>query len=164
MNNILELKGKRFVQASKTMGAMGIDMNSKVLVTTQQINKLSLKLQTIYDFWSKEKKLFNGVLVSVYYNKIVAKSNRISGLFKGKDSNCAIVGAKFNSDKTKHIITYFLSMNDITKSVNLLSSAQTILSTHFKQGITKDIFKNDTIIDKIDFSKYEVVEIFVLEE
>lgn len=158
MNNILELKGKRFVQASKTMGAMGIDMNSKVLVTTQHINKLSLKLQTIYDFWSKEKKLFNGVLVSVYYNKIVAKSNRISGLFKGKDSNYSIVGAKFNSDKTKHIITYYLSMDDITKSVNLLSIAQTILSIYFKQGITKDIFKNDIIIDKIKFSKYGIAK------
>lgn len=159
MNNILELKGKRFVQASKTMGAMGIDMNSKVLVTTQHINKLSLKLRTIYDFWSKEKKLFNGVLVSVYYNKIVAKSNRISGLFKGKDSNYSIVGAKFNSDKTKHIITYYLSMDDITKSVNLLSIAQTILSIYFKQGITKDIFKNDIIIiDKIKFSKYGIAK------
>jgi len=158
MNNILELKGKRFVQASKTMGAMGIDMNSKVLVTTQHINKLSLKLQTIYDFWSKEKKLFNGVLVSVYYNKIVAKSNRISGLFKGKDSNYSIVGAKFNFDKTKHIITYYLSINDITKSINLLSVAQTILSTYFEQGITKDIFKNDIIIDKIDFSKYGIAK------
>lgn len=158
MNNILELKGKRFVQASKTMGAMGIDMNSKVLVTTQHINKLSLKLQTIYDFWSKEKKLFNGVLVSVYYNKIVAKSNRISGLFKGKDSNYSIVGAKFNFDKTKHIITYYLSINDITKSINLLSVAQTILSIYFKQGITKDIFKNDIIIDKIDFSKYGIAK------
>ena len=33
MNNVLELKGKRFVQASKTNSGGGATMNSKVIVT-----------------------------------------------------------------------------------------------------------------------------------
>ena len=35
-------------------------------------------------------------------NKIVAKSNRIAGLLKGKDSNHSIVGAKFSGEKDRH--------------------------------------------------------------
>ena len=156
MNNVLELKGKRFVQASKSGNGGGINMNSKVVVTSQHIKKLAEKLQDIYAFWSNEKKLFNGVLISTYYNKIVAKTNRISGLFKGNDSNYYIVGAKFNEDKSKHIITYFLSTDDIIRSINLLYDTDEILSAFFKQGMTKDDFDNDIIINKIDFTKYKL--------
>ena len=82
-------------------------MNSKKTVTSANLLKLASKLHQIKDFWLHEQKPFHGVLVSVYYNKIVAKSNRIAGLFKGNNSNFYIVGAKFNNEKTSHIITYF---------------------------------------------------------
>ena len=84
MNNVLELKGKRFVQASKSGNGGGPAMNSKVIVTFQQIQSLISKLNQIHEFWLKESRPFQGILISVYYNKIVAKTNRISGIFKGK--------------------------------------------------------------------------------
>ena len=37
-------------------------------------------------------------------------------MFKGDKSNYAIVGAKFNKDKTKHIITYFLDLSDLKQT------------------------------------------------
>lgn len=110
MNNVLELKGNRFVQAPKSVSGGGPAMNSKVVVTSQKLNKLTSKLFQIKDFWTHENRPFNGILISVHYNKIVAKSNRIAGLFKGDQSNYAIVGAKFNAEKTKHIITYFYQL------------------------------------------------------
>lgn len=158
MNNVLELKGKRFVQASKSGGGGGAAMNSKVLVTAQSITKLSSKLSDIYDFWLHESKPFDGVLVSVYYNKIVAKSNRIAGIFKGIQSNYAIVGAKFNADRTKHIITYFLSLDDLLDSINTLHKATTIISEHFKFGITKTIFENDILINGVNYQKYSMTK------
>lgn len=158
MNNVLELKGKRFVQASKSGGGGGAAMNSKVLVTAQSITKLSSKLSDIYDFWLHESKPFDGVLVSVYYNKIVAKSNRIAGIFKGIQSNYAIVGAKFNADRTKHIITYFLSLDDLLDSINTLHKATTIISEHFKSGITKTIFENDILINGVNYQKYSMTK------
>lgn len=100
MNNMLELKGKRFVQAAKRPGNGGASMNSKSFVTVEQLLKLEAKLQQIKQFWTQEEKPFQGLLISVHYNKIVAKSNRIAGLFKGENSNLAIVGAKFNKEKT----------------------------------------------------------------
>ena len=154
MNNVLELKGKRFVQASKSWGGGGPAMNSKVLVTSQQLQRLASKLQQIHEFWSHESKPFQGVLVSVHYNKIVAKTNRIAGLFKGSQSNYAIVGAKFNAEKTKHIITYFLSIDDLVESIDMLYKADEVMSDSFKDGITKAVFDNNIGIDKINFQKY----------
>lgn len=153
MNNVLELKGKRFVQASKQGQSGGATMNSKKTVLSKHLIALKSQLLDIKEFWRLEKRPFSGVLVSVYYNKVVAKSNRIAGLFKGKDSNFAIVGAKFNEDKSKHIITYFLDVKDLDKSIELLEAARAISSSYFSDGINKSIFDNKTLMDKIPFHK-----------
>lgn len=157
MNNVLELKGNRFVQAPKSASGGGPAMNSKVVVTSQKLNKLTSKLFQIKDFWTHENRPFNGILISVHYNKIVAKSNRISGLFKGDQSNYAIVGAKFNAEKTKHIITYFLSIDDLDNSIDMLSKSDEVISSVFKDGITKAIFENN-VTDKINFKKYRLTK------
>lgn len=153
MNNVLELKGNRFVQAPKSASGGGPAMNSKVVVTSQKLKELTSKLFQIKDFWAHENRPFNGILISVYYNKIVAKSNRIAGLFKGDQSNYAIVGAKFNAEKTKHIITYFLSIDDLDSSMDMLYKSDEIISSVFKDDITKAIFDN-YVTDKINFKKY----------
>lgn len=154
MNNVLELKGKRFIQASRNSNGSGITMNSRKVVTYKQLIKLKSKLEQINAFWRSEKKLFNGILISVHYNKIVAKSNRISGLFKGAKSNSAIVGAKFNNEKTKHIITYFLDLEDLDNSIDMLSKTINALNNNFKNGIDKTIFNDKKLMDKIQFSKF----------
>lgn len=143
MNNVLELKGKRFVQASKTGNGGGIAMNSQKIVTSEELERLRFKIGKIKEFWKSEKKPFEGILISVYYNKIVAKSNRISGLFKGTDSNAAIVGAKFNEEKSKHIITYFLDIKDLEQSMELLSKTSDVLSAKFNGRIDKNTFDNE---------------------
>ncbi|WP_310602990.1 S8 family peptidase [Anaerosporobacter sp.] len=158
MNNILELKGKRFVQASKSGGGGGASMNSKKVVTREQTNRLLLKIGQIAEFWRNEKRPFDGVLISVYYNKIVAKSNRISGLFKGKDSNFAIVGAKFNEEKSKHIITYFLDIEDLEKSIDLLIKTSDILNSRFNKGINKSVFEDERVINAIPFKRFSMTK------
>ena len=142
MNNVLELKGKRFEQASKTSRGGGAAMNSRVIVTSERIFRLIERLNQLKNFWKNENQPFNGILVSVYYNKIVAKTNRISGIFKGEKSNYAIVGAKFNPNKTKHIITYFLDLSDLDESARLLYEAENILRLYFGGRISKEIFDN----------------------
>ena len=156
MNNVLELKGKRFIQASKTGSGGGASMNSKKIVTREQLLRLIERISQIKEFWKQEKRPFEGILISVHYNKIVAKSNRIAGLFKGKDSNYAIVGAKFNKEKTKHIITYFLDMEDLDKSIELLLKTSDIIKVKFQNGIDKVTFDDRKKIDKIPFSKFSI--------
>ncbi|MEG2013040.1 MAG: S8 family peptidase [Anaerovoracaceae bacterium] len=156
MNNVLELKGKRFVQASKPGHGGGADMSSKKIVTSEHLMELTSQLLKVKQFWSEEKRPFTGILISVYYNKVVAKSNRISGLFKGSESNLSIVGAKFNDDKSKHIITYFITAKDLDKSIDLLTKSNSILNVYFKDGINKNTFKNDKTISKIAFNEYSL--------
>ena len=158
MNNVLELKGKRFEQAAKEVGGGGPAMKSDVIVTSQLLQRMISKLNQIKVFWSNEKKLFQGILISVYYNKIVAKSNRISGLFKGEETNYSIVGAKFNPEKTKHIITYFISAEDLVNSIDMLHKANAVLLSYFKDGITKEFFDNKLLINKIDFQKHSLTK------
>lgn len=158
MNNVLELKGNRFIQASKTGSGGGASMNSKKIVTREQLLRLIERISQIKEFWKQEKRPFEGILISVHYNKIVAKSNRIAGLFKGKDSNYAIVGAKFNKEKTKHIITYFLDMEDLDKSIELLLKTSDIIKVKFQNGIDKVTFDDRKKIDKIPFSKFSITK------
>ena len=94
-----------------------------------------------------EDKPFSGILISVHYNKIVAKTNRISGLFKGDQSNYAIVGAKFNTEKTKHIITYFLEDADIEDSIKLLENVSKVLTIYFTDGISKEVFEQKILFE-----------------
>lgn len=152
MNNVLELKGKRFIQARKNNISGGVAMNGKVEVTKEHLLRLKSQLNQIKDFWDKETRPFDGLLISVYYNKIVAKSNRIAGLFKGTDSNNSIVGAKFNTDKNKHIITYFLDVEDLEKSIELISNTSDILSKKFAGSINKKKFEDKRVINPIVFN------------
>ncbi len=158
MNNVLELRGKRFIQASKTGSGGGASMNSKKIVTREQLLRLIKSISQIKEFWKQEKRPFEGILISVHYNKIVAKSNRIAGLFKGKDSNYAIVGAKFNKEKTKHIITYFLDMEDLVESIELLLKTSDIIKVKFQNGIDKVTFDDRKKIDIIPFSRFSITK------
>ena len=47
MNNVLELKGKRFEQAAKTGGGGGAAMNSKITVTSEHILRLIERLNQL---------------------------------------------------------------------------------------------------------------------
>lgn len=156
MNSILELKGKRFVQESKKVGGGGAAMNSKFIVTSAHLLRLESKLRQIKKFWEQEKTPFQGVLISVYYNKIVAKSNRIAGLFKGEDSSFAIVGAKFNGKKTKHIITYYLDIYDIDETIKLLITANKVICSLFKDGISKEIFDKKDVFNEINTKTHHI--------
>ena len=147
MNNVVELKGKRFVQANKNGSGGGVNMNGKKTVTASDVLKLSRELEQLKVFWSNNEKPFNGALVSVYYNKIVAKSNRIAGLLKGKKSNLAIVGAKFNDTKTKHIITYYVDMKELSYYKKFIIYLKIIL----KMELTKKHLKIITHIREFLF-------------
>lgn len=156
MNYVLELKNKRFIQADKKNKGGGITMNSKVDVTVTHLDTLIKQLSSIQEFWQREHKLFTGLLVSVHYNKIAAKSNRISGLFKGIHSNDAVVGAKFNDDKSKHIITYFLEDKDLTNSIELLLQVRVILNEVYTGRMSKKILENAEKVHSNIFKSYPI--------
>ncbi|QMT98787.1 S8 family peptidase [Mycoplasma tullyi] len=159
MNNILELKGKFDQTPKPVVPGGGVAMNGNFDVTTQHLLKLETDLRRIKKFWDEKPRPFEGVLISVYYNKIVAKSNRIAGLFKGKNSNKAVVGAKFindKNDKKRHAITYFLDESDLAKSIELISNASKILSQKFAGMMNKSKFEDKNYVNSQVFVNQSV--------
>ena len=106
MNEILQLKGTFEHGKNSSMGAINLPKNKFVIV--EHLMDLKNDLMNVQKFWQNEKLQINP-LVSVYYNTVVAKSNRIKGILESssKKNNDTIVGAKFTDENNpKHIITH----------------------------------------------------------
>ena len=96
MNNLLELKGKFDQKKRDTLFTARHLPKLDSVVTVEHLISLCSQLEEIYIYWDRQNILTN-CLLSVYYNDIIAKSNRLQKLFSFgvKDSNSTIVGAKY---------------------------------------------------------------------
>ena len=78
MNNVLQLKGT--FQHRKNSSKPGPPSLPKgTSVQAEHLATLLEQLERIEVFW-KENSFINGALVSVYYKRVIAKSNRVSFL------------------------------------------------------------------------------------
>ena len=114
MNNILQLKGQ-FEHKQNPRGFAPKNLPGNGSVCSDHINELISELEEILSFWQKNT-LIGGALISVHYNTIIAKSNRIQGLFvKGSkmSSNDSIRGSKFEieNENINHVFTHFVSLD-----------------------------------------------------
>lgn len=125
-NRIIQLKGE-ISHMPHPIGGSSPTLPAGAVVTTTHLNSLKKDLEDVQSYWENNE-LIEGVLVSVEYTRIVAKSNRIKELFKGEK---IIRGCKFTSDGQRHIITYYLSKEDLTESIGKLESALKILEGQF---------------------------------
>lgn len=133
MNDVLQLKG-RFDQKKNTGGGGPTNLPAGSTVTAAHLLNLTSELQGIADFWRRDQTI-EGVLISAYYTMVVAKSNRVSGIFK--HANDRIVGAKFTNDPSpKHIITYHLDDDQLTKAIDQLKQCVEILNQHYDGKMT----------------------------
>lgn len=142
MNHVLQLKGA-FEQASFHQKPGPPNLPAGKSVHVSQLEHLKRNLMELRMFWSKEN-IFPGALISVYYNKVAAKSNRIHGLLAkgGIKANSSIVGARFTKDESpKHIITHYVPIEIIDESIERLNTCIRILSETFGGIITHDIIK-----------------------
>lgn len=110
MNDILSLKGS-FVQKSNDSRPGSPKLPAGSSVSIFDIDSLISYLLEMDRFWDAQN-ILNGGLISVYYTRIIAKSNRIKGFLAvgSQLPNSTIVGAKFSDDKTKHIITHYIPL------------------------------------------------------
>ncbi|WP_322907828.1 S8 family peptidase [Paenibacillus campi] len=156
MNDILQLKGN-FEQKSST-GPQGAPKlaNNKV-VTATHLEQLVSDLVEMNNFWSSQT-IIKGSLISVYYNKIVAKSNRISGFFSSTNSpsNSTIVGAKFSKERNKHIITHYVSLACVQKTIDFSRKTTKILVEKFNGSIDHIEFNAKGSLKHIDFNAYGI--------
>ena len=121
MNNLLQLKG-RFEQRSSVNRPGALNLPKNQSVSTSKLQGLLKNLVELQKYWQGQV-LLSGALITVYYNKVAAKSNRLQSLL-GNSSNVpnkSIVGAKFSLDNSpKHIITHYVSRQILNESVERL--------------------------------------------
>ena len=176
MNNILQLKGQ-FQKRKAPSGFGPVNLPKGKSVSAEHVLNLKNQLQDIISFWNKEKTI-NGALVSVYYRKVVAKSNRIQLLLSdgGKHPNQSVRGSKFSegyNDKNewvkKHVFTYFLAIDSLKKSVMLLDKCAVTIQNFYNGKISSDDTEcinsgiyNDSIMSKSSFLK-TLVDCFYVE-
>ena len=157
MNTLLTLQGKSFTPKSAT-GRGPITIPADSIVTLNHLNELYTSLERVKEYWSNNT-IIDGVLVSVYYNRVLAKSNRIDGFFNVGDGNAipneTIVGAKFSNDKSKHIITHYISKEVLDKTIEHTKKVITIFKDYFTSApMTSMVFSDSSKFNQIDYSKY----------
>lgn len=136
MNKTLQLKGA-FEQRKNTGGGGAPNLPKGKTINSKKLKQLLNDLNRLYEFWSNEK-ILSGALINVYYNKIAAKSNRVQGLL----TNGSIVGAKFYDDQSpKHVITHFISLNELRQAIKNLDTSINILEQQFNGPISHEQIK-----------------------
>lgn len=156
MNNVLQLKGKfQYQPNTSRVGASNLPVGGSV--NAKHLEDMKQQLIQILRYW-KEDNTIKGALVSVYYNSVVAKSNRIKGLLhKGSsDPNDCIRGSKFfGDDPIQHVFTYYLKLDAIEESIYRLNICYKIVENEYGGIITAD---NIEVINK-QRDKYQYTEL-----
>lgn len=171
MNQLLQLKGSfEQIKGKNKPGPPKLPENTSVKV--QHLEKLKRDLVSLKEFWQNESYL-SGAIVSIFYNDVIAKSNRIKGfLSKGKiTANSTIVGAKFEGvNKKKHVITHYVSMDILDETLRRVSATIDIINKDYKGEISSDDVKkinnktlcyNHKSIAKTNFLKIVVDSYYV---
>lgn len=157
MNDILHIKGPfEHRKNPNKQGAPLLSANSQVSIA--HLKKLRFDLMEIVrSFFNQENKIINDVLISVYYNKVAAKSNRTSIFLKTSNlcSNDTIVGAKY-SEIGNHIITHYVPIDSIQKSIKILEYSIKIVENHFSDPVTCLEFNQTAKFISIPFINNEV--------
>ena len=148
MNDLLQLKG--VMNKRRNTSAPGRPkLKTSVCVNVDDVKKVKDELDSISNFWKKNNTI-GGALVSVHYNDIIAKSNRIKNLLSrgSEHSNDYIVGAKFNNDYSKHITTYFVDLSVLENNILKLENVIDLMSEYFNGVISDEDLENINLFNE----------------
>ena len=159
MNKLLQISGRLLSQPNNNPGVPIPKFNPNAKVSIKDIEQLSNSLMSVLDA-TEIFKTIKGVLLSVEYREIVAKSNRLRYLFKldYKDNlNDHIRGAKFKSKK--HVFTYYFKQAAIYRAIENLDKTKKILSDLYQGTFSACKYKdlkvtyNSNIMSRSAFSQ-----------
>jgi len=165
MNPTLQLKGKfNHKNNENKPGPKNIPKGKKV--ESRHLLALIDQLRSIGVYWQKEKTI-GGVLLSVYYIDVIAKSNRISSLFKkGKiTANSTIRGSRFEGNPQKHVFIHFISEEILYEATQKLSAVNSYINRKYNGCITHEMIaeinKNEKIYECEELSRSAFVNALV---
>lgn len=162
MNDILQLKG-RFDTRPNSSTYPQLKLSGGKVVEVEHLNKLIEQLEKVLAYWETNK-LIGGALVSVHYNSVIAKSNRLRIMLSSnsKAPTESIRGAKFlwetcedGTVKQKHVFTYFVQLNAIKKTIDMLYRVSSIVSNEYNGRITSE--DTEKISDDKNFKYKELI-------
>jgi len=123
MNDLLKLQG--ILKSRPNPSRPGpVELPRGGVVQLAHLSQLIADLTSLSRFWS-DNSIIQGALVSVFYTRTIAKSNRIRCLLARGSRNPSedIVGAKFSSaTDPKHIITYYVPREVLLDSIDRLKA------------------------------------------
>lgn len=147
MNPILQVK-LQFAKEKNNQRPGKRNLRSSASTTNEKIEKLIEDLKSVLRFYSNTDKVLDHIIVDANYNCIVAKSNRIKGVFKtpGKKPNDFVVGARFSDNKEgaeNHIITYYVAEETIAETIKALEVVNRFISDQLGGKATYTNFKDE---------------------
>lgn len=141
MPKILHLKGEFSSKRPISNGFGGAKLPSGKSVLLSHVKELLEQLVIIESYWNNVTDI-EGALVSVYYRSIIAKSNRVRSLLVQQSGppEQLIRGAKFGGDNSHqfHIFTYYITLENIAKSISILRAVIRYFNDQNKDSITQD--------------------------
>ncbi len=155
MNNLLKIK-LAFKSEPNLSGGGARNLNKTRTTKSSSISHLIEDLLRIEAFF-KDNPFIKKILVDAYYNDIISKSGRMRSLLvNAGDCSDYIVGARFSDDepgKEKHIITYYITNEDIHSAIKKLKDAESLIYEQLDGEATALNF--DSKDKKIVYSRYE---------
>lgn len=134
MNDLLRLKGS-FESASSSASGGRPSIPKGQSVTSDHLLSLAADIHSVAMFWN-EVTIDVRPLVCVYYDRVIAKSNRVKRLLGSGDGKASerIVGAKYDiapNLKRRHVITHCVELTELHETEKLLRKCAAIVERHF---------------------------------
>ena len=131
MNPLLQVK-LRFTGEKNTQKPGARNLRAKAETSTEKIDELIDSLRAVLRFYKDNSRITNNVMIDVWYNDIIAKSNRVRKLLKPSkhSTNDTVVGARFSDapeGEENHIITHYVDEKTICKTIEELQVAKEFL-------------------------------------
>lgn len=131
MNPLLQVK-LRFTGEKNNQKPGARNLRAKAETSTEKIDELIDSLRAVLRFYKDNPRVTNDVMIDVWYNNIIAKSNRVRELLKPsrRSTNDTVVGARFSDapvGEENHIITHYVSERTINKTIEELQVAKEFL-------------------------------------
>ena len=131
MNPLLQVK-LRFTGEKNNQKPGARNLRAKAETSTEKIDELIDSLRAVLRFYKDHPCITNDVMIDVWYNDIIAKSNRVRELLKPSrhSTNDTVVGARFSDapeGEENHIITHYVDEKTINKTIEELQIAREFL-------------------------------------
>lgn len=159
MNKLLKIKLKFNPEPGPSGGGVR-NLRSERIVDIEKVSQLISDLKRVKTYYASRRTLVKGCLIDIYYDDVIAKSNRVQQVLKGvKKPDDSIVGARFSDapiGHENHIITHYVEFGAIDETINKFEFIISLLNEKLSGEANKENFNiNKDGPNPISFKGYK---------